>query len=80
MYKDGIKSITNIDISHVVVRTMQTKYADYSGLTCILFSSTSLWCTYLSFDSKEDSIMDVTNMAEFLGGSFDVAIDKGKLT
>lgn len=35
MYKDGFKTITNVDISNVVVSAMQQKYADCGGMTCI---------------------------------------------
>lgn len=35
MYKDGIQSITNVDISHVVITAMQQKHASLDKMTCI---------------------------------------------
>jgi len=42
MYKDGYKNITNIDISGVVIKAMEQKHKDYSGMTYKVMDVTSM--------------------------------------
>ncbi|KAG6528396.1 hypothetical protein ZIOFF_010552 [Zingiber officinale] len=68
---DGYQDVVNIDISSVLIETMQAKYAHKSikflyDACCFLITST-------------DIKMDVRDMSPFESGSFDAVIDKGTL-
>ncbi|KAG6524568.1 hypothetical protein ZIOFF_014482 [Zingiber officinale] len=68
---DGYQDVVNIDISSVLIETMQAKYSHKSikflyDACCFLITST-------------DIKMDVRDMSPFESGSFDAVIDKGTL-
>ena len=74
MYRDGFKNITNIDISKVVIKSMQEKYRNYEK-TFKCKRNKKVTHDYTLYKNK-DLHMDARNM-NFEDDTFDCIIDKG---